>query len=139
MKNAVLWDVAPYKSNVNRVSEERIASIFRVEKSASEEPAWAGGSDTSIYTRSTRRHIPEDDILLSPQAQNTDQNLWTQFATQNIWIYETVSKWRNAGACITRSFTIYTLHQLLLGGLTKEDGNGEAYSTHGRGGLHTTY
>jgi hypothetical protein len=25
------------------VSEERIASIFRVEKSASQEPAWAGG------------------------------------------------------------------------------------------------
>jgi hypothetical protein len=25
------------------VSEERIASIFRVEKSASKEPAWAGG------------------------------------------------------------------------------------------------
>jgi hypothetical protein len=25
------------------VSEERIASIFRVEKSASDEPAWAGG------------------------------------------------------------------------------------------------
>jgi hypothetical protein len=33
------------------VSEERIASIFRVEKSASGEPASAGG------------HIPEDDIL----------------------------------------------------------------------------
>jgi hypothetical protein len=27
------------------VSEERIASIFRVEKSASEDPAWAGGLD----------------------------------------------------------------------------------------------
>jgi hypothetical protein len=26
------------------VSEERIASIFKVEKSASEEPEWAGGS-----------------------------------------------------------------------------------------------
>jgi hypothetical protein len=26
------------------VSEERVASIFRVEKSASEEPAWAGGT-----------------------------------------------------------------------------------------------
>jgi hypothetical protein len=25
------------------ISEERIAFIFRVEKSASEEPAWAGG------------------------------------------------------------------------------------------------
>jgi hypothetical protein len=34
------------------VSEERIASIFRVEKSASEEPAWAGGAisqKTAIY------------------------------------------------------------------------------------------
>jgi hypothetical protein len=28
---------------LTEVSEERIASIFRVEKSASEEPAWAGG------------------------------------------------------------------------------------------------
>jgi hypothetical protein len=34
------------------VLEERIASIFRVEKSASGEPASA-----------TQRHIPEDDIL----------------------------------------------------------------------------
>jgi hypothetical protein len=42
------------------VSEERIASIFRVEKSASEEPEWAGGCS---HTRSARRHIPEDDIL----------------------------------------------------------------------------
>jgi hypothetical protein len=47
------------------VSEESIASIFRVEKSASEEPEWAGG-DTflrnvgshTIYTY----HIPEDGI-----------------------------------------------------------------------------
>jgi hypothetical protein len=38
MKNAVFWDVAPCRSCVNCVSEERIASIFRVEKSASEEP-----------------------------------------------------------------------------------------------------
>jgi hypothetical protein len=35
-------------------SEERIASIFRVEKTASEEPAWAGGCG---------RRIPEDSIL----------------------------------------------------------------------------
>jgi hypothetical protein len=66
---------------VNRRFEERIASIFRVEKSGSEEPAWASGcsllladfstlqkeairsSETSVHTRSTRRHIPEDGIL----------------------------------------------------------------------------
>jgi hypothetical protein len=46
------------------VSEERIASILRVEKSASEEPAWAGGC------RSTRRHIPGDGILHSHRRQN---------------------------------------------------------------------
>jgi hypothetical protein len=39
MKNAVLWDVAPFSSCVDR----RIVSIFRVEKYLSEEPAWAGG------------------------------------------------------------------------------------------------
>jgi hypothetical protein len=50
------------------VSEERIASIFRLEKSAKEEPAWAGGcsrsSETSVYTVSTRGHIPEDCHLV---------------------------------------------------------------------------
>jgi hypothetical protein len=40
------------------VSEERIASIFKVEKSESEEPAWAGGCRL-------QRHIPEDGILQS--------------------------------------------------------------------------
>jgi hypothetical protein len=35
MKSAVFWDVGPCRSCV----EERIAPIFRVEKSASEEPA----------------------------------------------------------------------------------------------------
>jgi hypothetical protein len=83
------------------VSEERIASIFRVEKSASEEPAWTGGC-----TRSTRRHIPEDGILqctiylhftcydmnvyticvrlLSVQAQHS--RLCPIFSSFNLWI-----------------------------------------------------
>jgi hypothetical protein len=38
-KNTVFWDVAPYRFVWADVLEERIASIFRVEKSVSEEPA----------------------------------------------------------------------------------------------------
>jgi hypothetical protein len=44
-------------------SEERIASIFRVEKSASEKPAWAGGQQLTTYTRwflARRFFYPED-------------------------------------------------------------------------------
>jgi hypothetical protein len=59
MKNVVFWDVALLPD----VSVEHIA-IFRVEKSASEEPAWEGSSETSVNTRPTQHHIPEDDILL---------------------------------------------------------------------------
>jgi hypothetical protein len=40
------------------VSEERIASIFRVEKSASEEPAWAGGCSESFRLESYRCVCP---------------------------------------------------------------------------------
>jgi hypothetical protein len=36
------------------VSEERIVSIFRVEKSASEEPAWAGGCSLPISRHNTQ-------------------------------------------------------------------------------------
>jgi hypothetical protein len=76
------------------VSEERIASILKVEKFASEEPAWAGSSrifllgtaatypcwflvrgffysETSVqFTGSTRRHITEDCILHSYRCEN---------------------------------------------------------------------
>jgi hypothetical protein len=42
------------------VSEEFTASIFRVEKSASDGPVWAGGSRLSHQSKT---HIPEDGIL----------------------------------------------------------------------------
>jgi hypothetical protein len=63
------------------VSEKRIASIFRVEKSANgnqreqvavdypeDEPIRS--SETSVHTRSTRRYIPEDGILHSHCREN---------------------------------------------------------------------
>jgi hypothetical protein len=46
------------------VSEDRIVSIFRVEKFASEEPA------SVQSTRYTRRHTPEDGILHSHRREN---------------------------------------------------------------------
>jgi hypothetical protein len=79
------------------VWEERIASIFRVEKSACEKPAWTGGwfnlhppahvgfsrsdfstlmmeaicsSETSVHTGSARRHVPEGGILCSHRREN---------------------------------------------------------------------
>jgi hypothetical protein len=47
------------------VSEERIASIFQVEKSATKKQVWAGGSRLSVYwsTSSIQHHSPEDGIL----------------------------------------------------------------------------
>jgi hypothetical protein len=62
---------------LTNVSERHVASIFRVEKSASEEPAWAGGcrlssvcSHRPVHTISTRFHIPKDGILHSHRCEN---------------------------------------------------------------------
>jgi hypothetical protein len=77
--------------NLTDLSEERITSIFMVEKSATEDcslqpPAHAGSSladfstmkmevipssETWVqFTRSTRRHIPEDGIVHSHRREN---------------------------------------------------------------------
>jgi hypothetical protein len=48
------------------VSEECIASIFRIGKSARAIPS----SEMSVHTRSTLRHIPEDGILHSHGREN---------------------------------------------------------------------
>jgi hypothetical protein len=48
MQNAVFWDVVPCSSLAD-------FSTLKMEAIRS--------SETSVYTRSTRRHIPEDGIL----------------------------------------------------------------------------
>jgi hypothetical protein len=69
MKNAVFWDVAPCRTCVNRQTDVYYSL---------QSPAHAGASladfstlkmeeicssETSVYRRSTRHHIPEDGIL----------------------------------------------------------------------------
>jgi hypothetical protein len=67
MKNAVFWDVAPCRSSVNRrfggtchlhIQCSSLADFSTLKMEATR------SSETSVqFTRSTRRHIPEDGIL----------------------------------------------------------------------------
>jgi hypothetical protein len=73
---------------------ERIASIFRVEKSASEEPAYFStlkmeairSSETPVhFTGSTWRHIPEDGILHSHCCENLKSHMtFRDFRESNV-------------------------------------------------------
>jgi hypothetical protein len=59
MKNAVFWDVAPCKSCLQQPAHAGSSladfSILKMKAIRS--------SETSVHTRSTRLHIPEDGIL----------------------------------------------------------------------------
>jgi hypothetical protein len=122
MKSAVFWDVAPCRSCV---LQERIASIFRVEKSASEEPAWADGcrlkqlahadstladfstlkieviysSETSVHIRSTLRHIPEYGI-----PHYVCHKIVHRLRSNTVWQISTRNCFRNSNLqpCITK-------------------------------------
>jgi hypothetical protein len=67
MKNAVFWDVAPCRPCVNR----RFASIFRVEKSASEEPAWADCCRLAASRISQHFMDPESSLPCSQEASTS--------------------------------------------------------------------
>jgi hypothetical protein len=75
-KNAVFWDVAPCRSCVN--PHFGGTSVHTKSTRSVQPPAHASSSladfssmkmeairssETSVHTRSTRRHIPENDIL----------------------------------------------------------------------------
>jgi hypothetical protein len=81
IKNAIFWDVTPCRSCVNRrvggtyrlhlqgrkIRERRTSSLadfFTLKMEA------IRSSETSVHTRSTRRHIPEDGILHSHRREN---------------------------------------------------------------------
>jgi hypothetical protein len=62
------------------VSVERIASIFKVEKSSSEEPAWAGGC--SLQPRRRKRRFTQD--LHDATSQETAFFILTVVKTSNL-------------------------------------------------------
>jgi hypothetical protein len=53
------------------VSEERIASIFRVEKSASEEPAWAVSEDGILHCHRCETSNPTYHLLFHKMSVST--------------------------------------------------------------------
>jgi hypothetical protein len=85
MKNAVLWDVAPCTSYVNRrfggayrpcircrkIRESAVCSRWFLGRGSFTQKMEAiRSSETSVHTTCTRRHIPEDGILHSHRREN---------------------------------------------------------------------
>jgi hypothetical protein len=63
-KNAVFWDVAPCRSYVNRLFGGTYRLHLQGRKFRERGTSVSRWLQTAVHTRSTRRHIPKDGILL---------------------------------------------------------------------------
>jgi hypothetical protein len=102
MKNAVFWDVAPCRSCVNR--RFRLQGVFDWWFSL-QPPAHAGStltdfstmkmeaihsSETSVYTKYTRRYFPEDGILHSHRRENLKSYMRDQVSNERTYFLRTL-------------------------------------------------
>jgi hypothetical protein len=120
MKNAVFWDVAPCRYCVNRRFGGTYCLLLQ---GISEEPVWAGGwahagssfanfstlnmeairsSETSVYTISAWRHIPEDGIL---HQKSHCRLMWPEFELYTSQI-QTGSSAAVLTCCVHRSVSL---------------------------------
>jgi hypothetical protein len=97
MKNAVFWDVTSCGFIINRRFGGSCRLHLQVRKNnASEENCYTvtnrptNSSKTSVYNKPTRRHIPEDSILLSHRRENLGRK--TEYlADKNINFWDILS------------------------------------------------
>jgi hypothetical protein len=68
LKNAVFWDLVPGRSSVSSLAD---FSTLKIEAISS--------SETSIHTRNTRHHIPEECILHSHHRENLKSYIFLSF------------------------------------------------------------
>jgi hypothetical protein len=96
------------------VSGERIASIFRVEKSAREEPAWAGGC--SLLRWRWRRYVPPKHLLIqnlhAAISQKTAFFIVTAVKTSNL-TYKKLCVWNFTALLVASQFTTMRLLNLI--------------------------
>jgi hypothetical protein len=113
MKNAIFWDVEPCRSCVNR----RFGGTYRLDhqgrkireqgtsrlvtQSAATCSLWClvrgffcteiemiRSSETAVHTRSTRRHIPEDDNLHSHRCENLESYIGKNPVSEKLYALE---------------------------------------------------
>jgi hypothetical protein len=137
MKNAIFWDVALCRSCVNRHFRRTYRLHLQGRKiceqgnSSLQPPAHAGSlhadfstlkmgairsSETSVHTRSTRRHIPEDGILHSHRNENLKSYILFLF----LLIWRNMDLWHIMTVAF-RNFQVPSNHVCVFTGVNNAD------------------